>query len=579
MSIGKVSQGGTWGTCWLISPRHAITANHCVGDIGSLVLLEFRDAQDNLLRVDAQVLSKEEILDGALLQFDCDIPLVPLAICGCENISTVPGVQWNGHGFPARAQPVIDRVALHGTIINQHGRLSSGFGRAPVIQIFCEEGQGVGWISTENSFGQRISYLQGISGGPVCVPNQNNRVIGIIRCSPFSETTIFATPIYKLMEAFKEHLPGVVLYSWQTDIIWIQSDPSAPKVVHTNISGQNIHASWQHGGPVRQLFCNLRPADAGLLVAAILRIALHAPSVTQLIVTKHELWRERFSQLAKDWIPLKQFDAGQLTPTFTETPAGINHAGGESLSIQEVASMIHATCDRWILDELSDQIERVFASDNSVGIFGFQIALDIRAQMRMMWQEWRQSLEADTLLLHHFLALMVTINGEHDTLSQPVVGAGPRTLDRCILRTLAFSLAVSSCSETLFMPKGLHPGNLSHGAGDGHACGIEVHNGVSLHSALRKIADWKVRVLLLTHLSCSQRELTATNKRINEPISGSRPTLDRPPIRTLLLPGDQVEMTDAMAQGVDALSLHLADLSSAFSEEQNDYLCRVEISR
>ena len=564
-SIGRLLTGAGMllGTAWMVAPRRAFTAWHCMEDV-------LADDPNTTLQIEfpghgaitAVLLESRPPLDAALLSLDAAGP-PPLALVARPHGLHEPShVSWNSHGYPATL-PELNVGTSAGGIVE---RFHSQDGNRPTLQLSNRV--------LVNMVSANARILPGISGGPVALDSQVDRIVGMICRSPpiTSEQMVLATPIEIVLEAFRAFLPDAVLDEWSdgTLRLFVSIDP-ATRRVRTNISAATIREAWRERGQVAEVACDARRHEAAVLADALLRVVLHAPRVDILSVVGPEGWSARFNHLRQQWLPLLPTNlTGIMITCQHHHYAAQYHSGTVYPDPAVAASEIQKVCDNWVLEELHEKLDIVFGSGTPERYTTFRIAADVLSEMARTWEQWRPLLTAQPDLLHHFLALMVTLNSRHDCAAEASAGAGPRTFLPCLLPTLAFSLAVSPVLHMPLSPKHPHPGNLGIQGVDGHACGVEANNEVRINNSLT-IRDWPTNVVLLPNFSRRADEWEADNARLDRMPGESRPTVVVAPPRWLLLPGD-AELYEAIATSVPALRACVSARETLLIEAQDRYI-------
>jgi tetratricopeptide (TPR) repeat protein len=171
------------GTAWLIEHQYAITAAHCIDDGIENVTLSFPTIQSP-----ARLIDKNAHLDVALLKLEQPQSkrLQPLAIGKCSDLDMTDQANWLAHGYPGI---ISDRFNTGITIGGEVRNFYIRFEGVHAIQLLCKEGV--------NDIDFKAPNLGGMSGAPVILQEQDNRVVGIIRYAPpeFGESILVATPI------------------------------------------------------------------------------------------------------------------------------------------------------------------------------------------------------------------------------------------------------------------------------------------------------------------------------------------------------------------------------------------------
>jgi hypothetical protein len=569
MSVAKtIFQGNRFGTAWLIHERHVVTAAHCVGAVGSAVDIQFwNPATNSFDPVNAgEVVRLNVPLDAALIRLVVarpDIPCLPVTRKGAPNSQP----NWSGMGFPAAGAALVGVFGLQGSVALMRTAIVRKVANVAAIQLTCV--QGLNQFPAQqlvDADGIQIHILAGISGSAVVIGERSNRVVGLVRCSfaALGAGTIYATSLEDVWAEFAPELPGVTLHDWQRIAGSVRL---AAAGVVSNLDRELVNATWKED-VVKDITVDIPWAEARTLVPAILRLALHQPGLLRLHVRNAAAWNERFRCFADTWIALETFNPQERNAPAVELAQANHDAGTDYASVSAVAEAIQAMCDSYVLDLLDERLGVMFAAQRPEDYTGYHIASDILQQMTVNWTAWRDQLRADRILLHHFLALILTHHGTHDCGLESSPGAGPLTFRECLFPAVVFSLAVAPFLPAAIAPKRPQPGNLGHEAVNGHACGIQAIKRRPLDSELRG-HQWPTQMVLLQWL----RDLPAVWQAATDTlVSGgrSRPTLSRPAPSALIITRDE-EIRTAIATSVAAIRQVLQARSSAQTQRQQDY--------
>lgn len=558
-SIGKLLvNGAPKGTAWMITPNLALTANHCFRGAPAGAELKVRFGLNEHI---VQILESDAGLDIALLSFAPGAVLpVNLKLLARPAEAMQPGQVapiWGGFGYP----PAInegDGFTMSGKVDDLRW---TRYGQ-PAVQLTCEQ------VTNRPDFNK--AFLGGFSGGPAFAHRDDvSGVFGVILEAPpeLAEKVISAVPVEAIIERFPGHL-NVPVKSWDaiTGRVVITQGPGTS--VRSNVSFESIDAMWRNriGG----MWCNLEPDIPGALPGAVARLLLHARA-TGTPVLNLEMpigWRDKVRAAGKNWIHVEAFKPDALIGGYAwnalngAVPVdGTLHADANAL-----AHAIHQYCDLWILRELRTAMIGLLEADSTVEQLRFAIARDLREQMGTLWATWHQQLQANPVLLHHFLALLMTEVGDYDT-TTPSGGAGTVTLFPCLLRALAFSLAVCSCKTKISALKHPAPGNVGTPTLSGHVCGIGLFNGQLLHLGLGS-HQWATSVVLIPNCPERWEQIQSTEARFDK-VDGDA-SLRRDPPRNLVLTGDR-ELLTALGVSRDAFGAKLEERCKDFAELQQSY--------
>ncbi len=189
--------------------------------------------------------------------------------------------------------------------------------------------------------------------------------------------------------------------------------------------------------------------------------------------------------------------------------------------------------------------------------------------MQTLWSSWRVELETNPDLLHHFLGLMLSDDGNCD-MALASAGSGPQTVRKCIYFPFAYTLALCTGLPTsLRTPKSQRPGNIGDIALDGHSCGIETLRGVDLH-IVDKTHQWRTAIVLLPNLKGEWAAYDESQLRLDEDAL-VRQSLKREPPSSVVLPRDKPLLT-AMKQGLVELKKVLAERCQLLQNQQANYV-------
>lgn len=146
-----------------------------------------------------------------------------------------------------------------------------------------------------------------------------------------------------------------------------------------------------------------------------------------------------------------------------------------------LARRIHRALDNWLLQQLDRHLQQFFANNADPGRkINLMVAADLRMEMAATWADWHASFTDDTLLLNHFLRLMICVPDGEDSADAAQVLVGPTKLS-AIVRGTAVALAIAAAWQTT-TPKSSGPGNLERLRNDdsawtGHGCAADMING------------------------------------------------------------------------------------------------------
>tara|TARA_B110001469_G_C9648769_1_gene329853 strand:+ start:1636 stop:3363 length:1728 start_codon:yes stop_codon:yes gene_type:complete len=567
MSSAKITENEELrGTAWLIAPTHAVTAAHCVSQgIGGIYQLSFQSSTGFHESVNAKVVSYHDTLDGALLEILGDLPANFSALEVCHRGSS-GGSRWKADGFPMVTEGSVGSFTLDGSITQPTASRTSG---VPVIQLLCNQSDRPEKPLTLVD-GTEASFLIGSSGSAIIVPSQNNRVVAIISFAPkaVEGSTIFATPIDALWKHFKEHLPNVTPHTWQGDShLFIRSREDSPEQVETNITIDDIDRIWTVGSAL-QLDCDLFTRSSPFTESALLRIMLHSKGHTAISTTQLPLLQQKLNRAMNDCIPISQPASVPL-----KTNTRIDNRSGHIHSDDSFAKEIHRHCDRWVLGKIDNELKGLFLTPTgqTVKFDGYTIAADIIDSMKKTWEDWYSELnQGDGSLLHHFLTLMLTPHSDHNIDNDVGIGVGPLTIDRCILTSMIFSLALVPLMDEVLTPKRPDFGNLGSETWNGHSCGIVTYQNAKLDTHLVN-HKWLTKIILLSGFEQSSDVLMTEVSRLDTSTSSQSVSLDQTPPSSLIIPCDR-KIRIAISQGVEALTLCLRERFEKHDLSQVEYI-------
>lgn len=570
MSEAKIRIGGRiTGTAWLVHPRHAITAAHCVGALGTAVELLFVNPISHAYDVPiaATVLVRDALQDGALLQLATAPPGIPVLSIIQSPVDTRP--QWLARGFPAIAENNVHLFEARGTVGVTTALVQDG--NPQVIQLNLANASSAPELRVDEITGNAVHSLAGLSGSAVRILDDlgAGHVIGIIRCSvtAMPQDIIYAAPIEALWDEFAPHLPGVTLHRQSRTNGTVRTGPVVGSVI-SNIDEDLVAAAWKDN-VVKDITVDL-PWDAtSPLIPAILRIILHQPGIERLRVRNPAAWNARLHNYADTWIALERFNLQGIGNPAIECAQPSTESGNSFSSGSAVAEVIHSACDRFVLEHVDQRLGLLFELTQPRDIAGYDIARDVLQQMKVTWAAWRSPLRADAALLHHFLALMLTHEGGHDCTLDPSPGAGPLTMEECILPAIIFGLAIAPILPTTLAPKHPQPGNVGQNGTSGHACGILAIKRRRMEFELRG-RQWQTQVVLLQGLRCTAEVLQASTSTLLSGNHSQRPTLNRPAPSALVISRDE-ETEAAIGAGARQLRHHLASLTVKHVQIQAAY--------
>lgn len=547
-SVGQLLVNGKpRGAGWIVASNYAITAWHCISEVTETdsITLMFDEIQCAVVVVD-----HDSALDAAILSIYPNGLLPPaLPLLARPQDDVQPSPDWYGHGFPGSNGDTTRGITLAGKIISFH----SAYNDAPAIQMSCNDGC--------NTPGFSYASFSGMSGGPVVTNLDGVKAIGIIFVAPpeFGERILFAIPIDIIVQRFSAQLRNIAIASWDNtrrvaNIVRDDTDPG----LTANIDLGFIEAIWSRG--LAGLYCNIRPDESTEFTSALTRVLIHADHVngTELVISGSASWSAACKKYAREWVPVSGFQADTYAHSYIwrELTSEVQPSDGVHYqNLSRAAGVIHNHCDRWVLNDIRERMSIFFDEPNTVSIINYTIADDILGKMQTLWSNWRTQLETDSVLLHHFLTLMLTAQGNYES-SRAGSGAGPKNVDRCIFHPLVFALAVCTClPEELMLLKHPQPGNIGDDSLPGHACGIEVLKGELLQLAVVK-HHWSTPIVLVPHCQTSWAELHANEMHFRQLQGAPEASLDHDPPREVVIARD-IALLRAIESGYAALRAHL----------------------
>ncbi|MGO8122180.1 ABC-three component system protein [Rhizobium ruizarguesonis] len=146
----------------------------------------------------------------------------------------------------------------------------------------------------------------------------------------------------------------------------------------------------------------------------------------------------------------------------------------------EMATRLHETMDRWILDKISGHLNGYLTRGEDPGhLIPFKAAADISAVMSTTWTEWRAAFIAHPPLLARFLRLSVCAQDSIDLVEEARCLVGPLLMKQ-LTGAIAVTLAIASVWQVM-APHDAPPGNLTRISGSairtGHSCAAEFIDG------------------------------------------------------------------------------------------------------
>lgn len=565
MCTGKIHFEGRQGTCWLIAPTRVITAGHCVGPTGSDVIVNL-----NGIEVPGVVLDCDQALDAAVVEIPQVADLTPLLVCTRPNNTTE--AEWNAFGYPGVLDGLVHGLTLGGRIRNfRAGRNDDG----DALQLQCDEG-GLPHLDHHDEIGDPAQVFSGMSGAAVRVGGDGGPVVGLWLQSPtvLHGVAILVSPMESIVDRFRESLTGVQIRPWDEQPfldIRLLENGTCRIAAHPFL--KDIASAWNVGSGRLKIACDVPRGAAPALQTALLRLIVHAPNITALEFSSHADWQTAAVQAAKSGMPLDNFVAAtvvNLLPWSALTASVPPLAMTTERTMEDVARAIHESCDRWILAKLASKIDSVLAEEHTQDLIRFQIAEDLREPMGELWNSWKLMLARDAAILRNFLTLMLTENGEFDVTKRALIAVGPRTLDICLVRLLAYTLAVNCCLPNRLQLSAACPGNLMNTDHAGHACGIEIYKSSRLHLRIGE-HSWSTPIVFIPHLDQEFDILMASTRPLSEPSGVTSAVLSSTLPRTLLFTGSK-ELLDAMAANRATLTSLLHRKGEIFYALQKNYI-------
>jgi hypothetical protein len=207
-------------------------------------------------------------------------------------------------------------------------------------------------------------------------------------------------------------------------------------------------------------------------------------------------WRPFLEQLTSESRHAEDLMAPNLRAIGTED-AILNP---QTMSSDALRQELNAGMDRWMLSAINGHLEGYLANDRDPGSrVGFMTAPVLRNQMRAVWANWRERLEASPDLLGRYLRLTVCALDTDEIVDEAYALVGRKKL-KAIVRSTAVALAVATCWNAL-MPRADRPGNLTlaHGANPvrtGHACAADRIDGELMALSAAKFM-WRTHFVIL----------------------------------------------------------------------------------
>lgn len=233
-------------------------------------------------------------------------------------------------------------------------------------------------------------------------------------------------------------------------------------------------AVWGRTARSLRLLVEAGPEPLGPLAFAIARLGLHCrQSLFEVDVPN---WQPFLSKLTCD----SQHATDLLLPTLNARTADASILNMAEHPLADLASLLHAAMDRWILEEVTTHLAGYLASGENPGRrVPFKAAPDLRTAMTGIWADWRVAFEAEPTLLARFLRLSLCAQDRADLDDEAWCLVGPLMLKQ-LIGTIAVTLAIASV-WTIMAPQHVPPGNLTRAAAGsvrtGHACAAELIEG------------------------------------------------------------------------------------------------------
>lgn len=186
-SIAKLFVNNTFiGSAWFLNDNLIITTAHSIENdcpAESLALL-FGDAKIKI----KEIVEKNDNLDFAILEVENKSSEIEILtyIKRPSQTNKNKVIRWYSHGYPGL---LIEDFESGISIGGEVREFDIQFKKSSVIQLNC--------IDSANYTDFEEASLGGMSGAPVFIPEQTNKVIGIIRYAPpeLGERVLIATPM------------------------------------------------------------------------------------------------------------------------------------------------------------------------------------------------------------------------------------------------------------------------------------------------------------------------------------------------------------------------------------------------
>lgn len=314
---------------------------------------------------------------------------------------------------------------------------------------------------------------------------------------------------------------------------------------------------WREPGRLALIYVTASPQQLPETAAALLRLAVHGRHAE--LKGDVGLWRayaevrtERSTHARHMAVPVLSAGA----------PIGVSNNVSEG-SDRDLAGRINTALNLELLDQihacLQPYIETRFDLGSRVMI---NPPADLATAMGAVWDSWRQQFQADSMLLDHFLRLLVCAPDTPAAIEEARILLGPLKIERLIHGTIIAVMIAAGWSQ--LNPVGVAPGNLAltraAGPWSGHACGADMIDGRPL--AVKAAQHlWRTHFVVLPTMDTPVEVARGAEDSFAD-VGGGLTTLVDPGQPNLFISVDAGFRT-AAEQGLDALTDYLAAAEDA----------------